>query len=120
MAGMVYKVYNSSSDSKAFRRFIAFSGSPTAVHCAFLFFDAKAWPQSQTELFMCTTGLHTLWAYLSQTHRPIALRCMHYGITLWAYLSEPLIKDSHKLVSQARLSYAESLARETSHKHQQV
>ena len=55
---------NSSSDSKAFLRFIAFSGSPTAVHCAFLFFDAKAWPQSQTDLFI------TLWAYLSQTHRP--------------------------------------------------
>ena len=35
-----------------------------------------------------------LWAYLSQTHRPTALHCMHYGITLWAYLSEPLIKDS--------------------------
>ena len=88
---------NSSSDSKAFLRFIAFSGSPTAVHRAFLFFDAKAWPQSQTDLFTvtCTTGI-TLWAYLSQTHRPIALRCMHYGITLWAYLSEPLVKDSHK------------------------
>jgi len=41
---------NSSSDSKAFLRFIAFSGSPTAVN-----------------------------------------RCMHYGITLWAYLSEPLV-----------------------------
>ena len=82
---------NSSSDSKAFLRFIAFSGSPTAVHRAFLFFDAKAWPQSQTDLFTCT-----LWAYLSQTHRPIALRCMHYGITLWANLSEPLVKDSHK------------------------
>ena len=24
---------------------------------------------------------------------------MHYGITLWAYLSEPLIKDSHKCLS---------------------
>ena len=36
----------SSSDSrpKAFLRFTAFSGSPTAVHRAFLFFDAKAWP----------------------------------------------------------------------------
>ena len=27
---------NPSSDNKAFLRFIAFSGSPTAVHCAFL------------------------------------------------------------------------------------
>ena len=36
-----------------------------------------------------------LWAYLSQTHRPIEFHCMHYGITLWAYLSEPLIRDSH-------------------------
>ena len=24
----------------------------------------------------------TLWAYLSQMHRPIVLHCMHYGITL--------------------------------------
>ena len=38
----------------------------------------------------------TLCTYLSQAHRPIALHCMHYGITLWAYLSEPLVKDSHK------------------------
>ena len=85
---------NNSSDSKAF---LHFSGSPTAVHSAFLFFDVKAWPQSQTDLFTCTTVLH--WAYLSQTHRPILLHCMHYGITLWAYLSEPLVKDSHKRLS---------------------
>ena len=96
---------NSCSDSKAFLHFIAFSGSPTAVHRAFLFFDAKAWPQSQTDLLHCghtflyCTPLHALQyyiVYLSQTHRPIALHCMHYGITLWAYLSEPLVKDSHK------------------------
>ena len=49
---------NSSSDSMAFLRFIAFSCSPTAVHRAFLFFDAKGWPQSQTDLFTCTTVLH--------------------------------------------------------------
>ena len=24
---------------------------------------------------------------------------MHYGITLWAYLSEPLVKGSHKSLS---------------------
>jgi len=24
---------------------------------------------------------------------------MNYGITLWAYLSEPLVKDSHKCLS---------------------
>ena len=24
------------------------------------------------------------------------VHCMHYGITLWAYLSELLVKDSHK------------------------
>ena len=35
---------NSSSDSKAFQHFIAFSGSPTVVHRAFLFFAVKAWP----------------------------------------------------------------------------
>ena len=49
---------NSSSDSKTFLRFYSFSGSPAAVHRAFLFFDAKAWPQSLTSLFTCTTVLH--------------------------------------------------------------
>ena len=48
---------NSSSDSKAFQHFIAFSGSPTAVHCAFLFFEAKAWPQSKL------TSSCALWYY---------------------------------------------------------
>ena len=65
---------NSSSESKAFLCFIAFSGSPTAVHHAFLFFNAKAWPQSQTDLFTCTTKCgHTFL-------RCIALHCVHYGI----------------------------------------
>ena len=50
----------------------------------------------------------TVWAYLSQTHRPIALRCMHYGITLWAYLSEPLVKDSHKCLSLTEIPRAPS------------
>ena len=27
------------------------------------------------------------------------VHCMHYGITLWAYFSEPLVKDSHKCLS---------------------
>ena len=27
------------------------------------------------------------------------IHCMHYGITLWVYLSEPLVKDSHKCLS---------------------
>ena len=55
---------NSSLDSKAFLCFIAFSGSPTVVHHAFLFFDAKAWQQSQTDLFTYTTVSHcghTFW-----------------------------------------------------------
>ena len=40
----------------------------------------------------------TLWAYLSQMHRPIALHCVHV-ITLWVYLSESLVKDSYKRLS---------------------
>ena len=81
---------NSSSDINAFQHFVVFSGSPTAIHHAFLFFDVKEWPQSQTDLFTCTTVFITLWAYLSQTRRP------NYDITLWAYFPEPLVKDSHK------------------------
>ena len=44
--------------------------------------------------------LHCRRIYLSQTHRPIALHCMHYGITLWAYLSKP--QDSHKRLSSTK------------------
>ena len=43
---------NSFSNSKTFLGFTVFSGR------AFLFFDAKAWPQSQTHLFTCSTVLH--------------------------------------------------------------
>ena len=61
------------------------------------------WP-----LYTCTTVLHYGHTFLR--HRHIALHCMHYGITLrrgtecdditlWAYLSEPLVKDSHKRLS---------------------
>ena len=34
----------------------------------------------------------TLCAYLSQTHRHIELR---NSVTLWAYLAEPVVRDSH-------------------------
>ena len=63
---------NSSSDSKAFLRFIAFSDSPTAV---------------RTSSIACTTG-----------------------ITLWAYLSELLVKDSHKCLSSKEKPHNHSTA----------
>ena len=47
-----------------FRHCNFFSGSPTAVHCAFLFFNAKAWPQSQADLFTCTMVLHCRHTFL--------------------------------------------------------
>ena len=50
---------NFSSDSKAFLGFVTFLGSSTEVHRAFLFFDAMAWPQSQTDLFMVLHCGHT-------------------------------------------------------------
>ena len=64
---------NSSSDSKAFQHFIAFSGSPNSSTPCFPFFDAKSWPQSQTELYTCTTVLHcghTFLRRLSSTEKP--------------------------------------------------
>ena len=75
---------NSSSDSKAFLRFIAFSGSPTAVHRAFLFFDAKAWPESQTDLFTCTTVLHCGHTFLRRIDLLHSIACttvLHCGHT---------------------------------------
>ena len=56
--------------SEAFVRFIAFSGSPTAVL-----------------------------SFSSMRRHGHSDKLTHYGITLWAYLSEPLVKDNHKCLS---------------------
>ena len=69
------------------------SQAPQQQHSVFSFSSMRR-SQSQTDFFMCTTVLHCGHTF-SQTHRPIELHCMHYGITLWAYLSEP-----HKRQSQ--------------------
>ena len=71
LCGVCFITNNSSSDSNAFLRFIALSGSPTAVHHAFLFFDAKAWPQSQTDLFTCTTVLHCGHTFLNLSQETV-------------------------------------------------
>ena len=71
---------NSSSDSKAFLSFIASSGSPTAVHRTFLFFDAKA----QTDLFTCTTVLHcghTFLRHIDLLHSVACTTVLHCGHT---------------------------------------
>ena len=70
------------------------SQAPQQQYTVLSFSSMRRHGQSQTDLHV-HYGI-TLWAYLSQTHRPIALHCMHYGITLSAYLSEPLVKDSRK------------------------
>ena len=76
--------------------FSAFSGSPTVVHCAsFSGFDAKAWQQSQTDLFTCTIILHCGHTFLRHID-------LIYGITLWTCFSKPLVKDSHKSVSSTQ------------------
>ena len=70
---------NPSSDSKAFLHFIAFSGSPTVVHCAFL-----SWPQSQTDLFTCTTVLHCADTFLRRIDLLHSIACttvLHCGHT---------------------------------------
>ena len=41
--------------------------------------------------FIVFSGSSTVVSYI--------VHCMHYGTTLWAYLSELLIKDSHKRLS---------------------
>ena len=38
------------------------------------------------------------------------IHCMHQGITLWAYLSEPLVKDSHKCLSSKEKPHNHSTA----------
>ena len=65
----------------------------TAVQHAFLFFNAKAWPQSLTDLFTCTTVLHCgpgrtfLWC----------INLLHFvACTTVLHLSESLVEDSHK------------------------
>ena len=68
---------NPSSDSKAFLCWHCVLRLPNSSTLCFPFFDAKAWPQSQTDLFTCTTVLHCAHTFLR--------RIVHYGITLWAY-----------------------------------
>ena len=81
---------NSSSDSKAFLRFIAFSGSPTAVHCAFLFFRCEGMASHK---LTCTTVLHCAHTFLRRIDLLHSIACT--TVLHWAYLSEPLVKDSH-------------------------
>ena len=46
------------------------------------------------------------------------VHCMHYGITLWAYLTEPLVKDSHKrLSSTEKPQYCACSSRLITHYH---
>ena len=74
----LFLINNSSSDSKALLRFVAFS-----VHHAFLFFDAKPWPQSQSDLFTCTTALHCGHTFLRRIDLLHSIACMllHCGYT---------------------------------------
>ena len=53
---------------------------------------------------LCLTLPQTLRLFYVSLHsqapqQQYIVHCMHYGITLWAYLSEPLVKDSHKRLS---------------------
>ena len=65
-------------------------GNEATVHCAFLFFDAKAWPQSQTDLFTCTTVLHCGHTFLRWIHILNSIACtmvLHCGyIVFWSFL----------------------------------
>ena len=49
---------------------------PTVVHRAFPFFDAKAWQQSQTDLFMCTTVLHCGHTFPNESMR-LSMESLH-------------------------------------------
>ena len=94
LCGLCLSLY-SSSDNKASLRSQAPQQQYTVL---FLFFDVKAWPKSQTDLLTYTTILHFGYTFLR------CIDLLHsivfpYGITLWAYLPEPLVKDSHKHLS---------------------
>ena len=77
----LFSHYNSSSDSKAFLHFIAFSGSPT------VFWESGQWEYTVLSFLWCE-GMAT-----AVTEWPLHV---HYGITLWTYLSVALVKDRHK------------------------
>ena len=81
---------NKSSLRQAFLCFIAFSDSPTAAHCDLSSMQRHGHSHKLTS--SCALQYRTMGAYLSQTHRPIALHCMHNGLTPWAYFSKPLVK----------------------------
>ena len=57
----------------------------------FLFFDAKAWPQSQTDLFTCTTVLHCGHTFLRRIHLLNSIACtmvLHCGHTFLSLSQE--------------------------------
>ena len=93
---------------------------PQTVRLFYVFHCVLRLPNSSTQCFpflrcegMATVTnwtLHvhygiTLCAYLYQTHRPI---------TLWAYLSEPLVKDTHNRPSSTE-NYNTAIPRAPSH-----
>ena len=60
-----------------------------SVHCTFLFFDAKEWPQSQTDLFTCTMVLHCGHIFLRRIDLLNSIACttvLH---------CEPRARDTH-------------------------
>ena len=70
---------------------------PNSSTLLFLFFDAKAWPQSQTDFSMCTAVLHCGYTFLRRIDLLHSIACttvldLHFGHTF----SEPLVKDNLK------------------------
>ena len=75
------------------------SQAPQQQYTVLSFSSMRRHSQSQTDLFTCTTVLHCGHTFLRRIDLLHVLHCMHYGITLSAYLSEPLVKDSRKRLS---------------------
>ena len=65
----------------------------------------------QTDIDVCTRTVITLPQTLRLFYVSLRsqapqqqhiIHCMHYSITLWVYLSEPFVKDSHKHLSSTK------------------
>ena len=86
------------SDSKAFVQFIAFSGSPTAVHRNFLSLMQRHGHSTLEPRLSIPDFVSQLWFFSKAARQNLDGKpgFEANGITLWAYLSEPVVKDSHK------------------------
>ena len=58
----------------------------------------------------CARSAHRFQKLAQAPQQQYIVHCMHYGITLWAYLSEPLVKDNYICLRSTEIPCAQVMA----------